>query len=184
MTRGWWRTNRAWLAALVAALGLLGLVTWRAEAVQAWWTTQPHRAAVADADGWATVGDVSYRLVGLEEVGALDDGFGGTVEAPDGYALLAADLSARSQDRPPGSEAEPSSSCASELQDTAGRTYAAGASALDGVPFPEPLTCAGPVSARVTQYFLVPDGAVPSEVRVVDRTLLPAYWSLPVPATG
>ncbi|MBD5785969.1 hypothetical protein IF650_07225 [Cellulosimicrobium terreum] len=183
MSAGWWRTNRWWLPALVVALAVLGVVTWRSDAVQGWWTSQPHRAQVADAEGWAQVDDVRFRLAGLEEVDWLDDGFDGRVEAPEGYTLWAADLSARSDaPAPAGAEVEPTYSCTSELRDTAGRVYDEGASALPGMPYPDALVCVGPVSQRLTRYFLTPDDAVPAEVRVVETSLLPAYWSLPVAA--
>ncbi len=70
------------------------------------------------------------------------------------------------------------------LRDTAGREFAAGASALAGMPYPEAPGCTGAVSSRSTQYFLTPDDAEPAEVRLVEPSLLPAYWSLPVADVG
>ncbi|WP_139123086.1 hypothetical protein [Cellulosimicrobium cellulans] len=174
---GWWRTNRWWLVVLVAALAAFGWLTWRTDTVQAWWTTQPHRAHAADADGWARVGHVQVQLGSVAEVGGLDDGLGGSVEAPDGYTLWAAELSFRS-DAPPGGDAveEATGSCTAALRDTDGREYAAGAGGLPGAGFPDPLPCAG--SGTATQYFLTPDDAVPAEVRVVEPSLLPDYVAL------
>lgn len=178
---GWWRTNRWWLGVLVVALGALGWLTWRTDTVQAWWTTEPHRAHAADAEGWARWGDVQARLEGVTEVGRLDDGLGGSVEAPDGYALWAVELSFRSEARPGGDAVEDAGgSCTAALRDTDGREYAAGAGGLPGTGFPDPLPCTG--SGSATQYFLTPDDAVPAEVRVVEPSLLPDYGALDVDA--
>lgn len=185
MSAGWWRTNRWWLPVLVVALGALGWLTWRSDDVQAWWSGEPRAAHAPDADGWAQVGDVRARLVGIAAVDGLDDGYGGRIEVPDGYTLWAADVSFRS-DAPPAPESaeETFSSCAVLLRDTAGREYAAGASALPGMPYPEAPVCTGAVSSRSTQHFLTPDDAEPAELRLVEPSLLPAYWSLPVADVG
>ncbi|WP_455606057.1 hypothetical protein, partial [Cellulosimicrobium funkei] len=110
---------------------------------------------------------------------------GGRIEVPDGYTLWAADVSLRSDApaAPEGAE-ETFSSCEVLLRDTAGREFAAGASALAGMPYPEAPGCTGAVSSRSTQYFLTPDDAEPAEVRLVEPSLLPAYWSLPVADVG
>ncbi|MBD8078716.1 hypothetical protein [Cellulosimicrobium arenosum] len=182
MSIGWWRTNGWWIPVLVVALAALGGLSWRSEAVQTWWTMQPHRAHASDAEGWAQVGDVRFTVAGFERVDWISDELAGRVEAPEGYALWVLDLSARSDVAPPadGAETEPTYTCASELRDTAGRVYEVGASALPGAPYPDALICSGPVSARWTQYFLTPDDAVPAQVRVIDTEQLPDYWSLPV----
>ncbi len=181
MSVGWWRTNRWWLPVLVVALAALGWLTWRSDPVQGWWGSEPRVAHAGDAEGWAQVGDVRARLVEIEEVDWLDDGYGDRVEAPDGYTLWAADLSLRSNARPgPASEEETYSACEVVLVDASGREFSSGASALPGMPFPDAPVCTGAVSSRVTQYFLTPDDAEPAEVRVVEPELLPDYWSLPV----
>ena len=179
---GWWRANRWWLVVLAGALAALGTLTWRSDAVQGWWASEPRSAPAADADGWVQVGDVRARLAGLEEVDWLDDGYGERIEAPEGYALWAADVSLRS-DAPeaPASADETYSACEVVLLDAAGREFTAGASSLPGMPYPEAPVCTGAVSSRSTQYFLTPDDAEPAEVRLVEPELLPAYWALPAP---
>lgn len=180
---GWWRANRWWLVVLVGALAALGVLTWRSDTVQGWWTSEPRSTPAADAEGWVQVGEVRARLVGLEAVDWLDDGYGERVEAPEGYTLWAADVSLRS-DAPdaPASEEETYSACEVVLLDAAGREFTAGASSIPGMPYPEAPACTGAVSSRSTQYFLTPDDAQPAEVRLVEPELLPAFWSLPAPA--
>jgi hypothetical protein len=188
MSVGWWRANRWWLVVLVVALAALGALTWRSDAVQGWWASEPHRAHATDAEGWAQVGDVRARLAGLEVVDWLDDGFDGRIEAPEGYTLWAADVSVRAVPGAgsPGAASDPDeeaySACEVTLRDTAGRVYSAGAGALPGMPMTDPPVCTGDASSRVTQYFLTPDDAEPAEVRVVEPELLPDYWSLPASA--
>ncbi|WP_435737301.1 hypothetical protein V5D56_01510 [Cellulosimicrobium sp. PMB13] len=178
---GWWRANRWRLVVLVVALAVLGALTWRSDAVQGWWASEPHRSHAADAEGWAQVGDVRARLAGIEIVDWLDDGFDGRVEAPDGYTLWAVDLSVRSDVLPGAASAEEAySACEVVLLDTSGREFSAGASSLPGMPMTDPPVCTGAVSSRATQYFLTPDDAEPAEVRLVEPELLPDYWSLSV----
>lgn len=180
---GWWRANRWWLVVLAVALAALGALTWRSDAVQGWWASEPHRGHTADDEGWAQVGDVRARLAGTEVVDWLDDGYDGRVEAPDGYTLWAVDLSVRSDATPgPASAEEAYSACEVVLVDTSGRQFTAGASSLPGMPVTDPPVCTGAVSSRATQYFLTPDDAEPAEVRLVEPELLPDYWSLPVTA--
>ena len=95
MSAGWGRTNRWWRPGLGGARGALGGQTWRSDEVQAWWSGEPRVAHAPDADGWAQVGDVRARLLGVEAVDGLDDGYGGRIEAPAGYPLWAAEVSLR-----------------------------------------------------------------------------------------
>lgn len=148
----------------VALVVATGLTAWIAaeNARDGYLTTAPRIAVEPDADGWATIGESSVRLVAFAPEHSVTDGEE-TWVAPDGYRAWRLEIEVEStRDDVEG--------CMPRVIDEDGRTFTPvdpDAVQLPGLNFAT-LDCGVQDDPRSSVLFVLPEDAVPARVELID----------------
>lgn len=160
----------------VALAATVGAAAWVAaeDARDGYLVTEPRVAVEPGADGWATIGESSVRLVSFSRERVVTGEYGDPWTPPEGYGAwrLVIDVESTRDDVV---------SCAPRVVDAAGRLFTP--IDRDVVELPEwnatELDCGMQDDPRLETLFVMPDDAEPARVELVDpfgRTFSPEFY--------